>query len=459
MKEPKDYTEEDIKEQEEDIKRTLKEGCPELKIANKYNIFEPWKTLDPWQKKYIETEGNCFLLCGRQSGKSAAASIKFGKRAATHPQRKIYMLAYTEKQAYNLFFKTLTYIKSVYPKTLITKGAKKPTKHIINLKNHSQIFCYAVGLTGEGIRGPTATDLVVDEAAPMANEVFDAITPMLSITKGNFDILSTPRGKKNKNNEDTYFYKCSKNDIFTKFYVSAEDCPRHSKEFLKNERASMGELVYAQEYLAMFLDDLKRVFSDEQIKELCILKRRENILKDRDYFIGCDVGRIKDPFTYEILDRTNREKIEQVENLTIKNTPIPECSRKIMVFNELYNFRKEYIDSGGMGITVCDILREDDENKRKVVEINNASRRYMEDGKERKKGILKEDLYKNLMGLMDQRKIYFLDDDEIKLSFASIQMEFKEGKTVFFGNNAHIVEGLTRAAWCSKDKTLNIYIY
>ena len=68
----------------------------------KYDIDKPWLTLDPWQQKYIETDENCFLLCGRQSGKSAAASIKFGKRAAKNKNRKIYMLAYTEKQAYNL---------------------------------------------------------------------------------------------------------------------------------------------------------------------------------------------------------------------------------------------------------------------------------------------------------------------------------------------------------------------
>ena len=67
-----------------------------------------------------------------------------------------------------------------------------------------------------------------------------------------------------------------------------------------------------------------------------------------------------------------------------------------------------------MGITVCDLLREDPINRRKVVEINNASRRYQEDGEEKKKGILKEDLYKNLAVLMEQKKITFLDDDEIK---------------------------------------------
>lgn len=424
-----------------------------------YNIFQPWLTLDPWQKKYIETEGNCFLLCGRQSGKSAAASIKAGRRAANNPDRAIYMLAYTEKQAYNLFFKTLMYLKTIHPRMIILKGENKPTKHIISLTNGSKIFCYAVGLTGEGIRGPTATDIFVDEAAPMAREVFIAIAPMLSITKGNFDILSTPRGKTDKEGNETYFYQCSKRDDFKKFYVSAEDCPRHSKEFLAAQKESMSELEYAQEYLAKFLDDLQRVFSDNLIKEKCILKRRPFIMSHRKYYLGCDVGRKKDPFTYEIIDATNKDNIQQVENLTITNTPIPECTRKIIELNKQYNFKKELIDSGGMGISVCDILREDEINKNKVIETNNASRRYQEDGEEKKKGIFKEDLYKNLINLLDRDKLLLLDDDDLKLAMASVQIEVKDGKERYFGNNIHIIEGLHRSLWGIKDKSLNPYIY
>jgi len=419
-----------------------------------YNIIEPWKSLDPWQKKYIETEGNCFILCGRQSGKSAAASIKFGKRAATQRNRIILMLAYTEKQAYALFFKTLLYLRAEYPKMIITKGNDKPTKHIINLKNGSQIMCYAAGLTGEGIRGATVTDLVVDEAAPMAREVFDAITPMLSVTKGNLDIISTPRGK------GGFFYECSLRDDFTKFYISAEDCPRHTKEFLAAEKASKSDLVYAQEYLAIFLDELRRVFSDKLIKKCCILKRRPFVFSLRDYYLGCDVARKdKDEFTYEIIDTTARNQIHHVENIMTKNVPIPQSARRIIKLNNEYNFTKEYIDSGGMGITVCDILREDDDNKRKVVEINNASRRYEdEDGVEKKKGILKEDLYENLVMLMEQGKISLLDDEDVITSLQSIQYEIKNGKAIYYGNYSHIVEGLIRACWSTKDKSLNIYI-
>ena len=67
-----------------------------------YNILKPWLTLDNWQKEYINAKGNTFLLCGRQSGKSAAASVKFATKAANVPNSTILMISFTEKQAKNL---------------------------------------------------------------------------------------------------------------------------------------------------------------------------------------------------------------------------------------------------------------------------------------------------------------------------------------------------------------------
>ena len=113
---------------------------------------------------------------------------------------------------------------------------------------------------------------------------------------------------------------------------------------------------------------------------------------------------------------------------------------------------------GGLGITVCDLLREDDDNKRKVVEINNASRPYDRD--DRKKKILKEDLYNNLKSLMQNGKIKILDNDEVKLSLQSIQTEFntETGRLRIAGAYSHITEGLIRAAWCSKEKNIKAMI-
>jgi len=97
------------------------------------------------------------------------------------------------------------YLEHEFPK-MICRGKDKPTQHEISLTNGSQIMCYAAGLKGEGIRTFTVTDLVIDEAAPMAREVFVATMPMLSVTRGTLDISSTPRGRSG------FFYDCSKRE-------------------------------------------------------------------------------------------------------------------------------------------------------------------------------------------------------------------------------------------------------
>jgi len=435
-----------------------------LKQDIEYDINKPWLTLDPWQKKYINTEGNCFLLCGRQSGKTTAMSIKFGKRAATRPNRVIMMNALTEKQAYNLFFKTLMYLEAVYPK-MIKRKQWKPTKHRIYLTNGSVIMCYAAGLSGEGLRTFTLTDHAVDEAAPMSREFFIATSPMLSVTGGNRDYASTPRGK------GGYYYECSddkslgkkiKKD-WTRFYISAEECPRHDQEFLDSEKASMSELEYAQEYLAKFLDDLKRLYPDDIINKICKGKKRDHILKNRTYYLGSDIGGLGgSQNTFEIFDRINNDKIVHVESETTKNKLTTETTQRIIEFNTKYDLKKILVDDGGPGFGVFSELLTDDRTKRKVIAINNASRPLNRDETQSKR-ILKEDLYMHLLTLMHQGKIELLDDDEVRASLASVQYEYirKKGqKTVFriFGNYTHITEGIIRGVWPMIEKNLGIWI-
>jgi hypothetical protein len=48
--------------------------------------------------------------------------------------------------------------------------------------------------------------------------------------------------------------------------VTAEECPRISKEFLAEERASMGERWFRQEYLCEFVDVMSCVFDRDIIE-------------------------------------------------------------------------------------------------------------------------------------------------------------------------------------------------
>ena len=417
-----------------------------------YNLNRPWETLDDWQKEYIETppEQDCFLLNGRQTGKTTAMSIKSVELCINHFKagENILIASLTEKQGFIMLAKALAYATAKYNKEIL-KGKDRPTMHRISLKNGTNIFCYAAGETGEGLRGFTIKKLMVDEGSRMSREFFIAVLPMLSVIGGSMDVASTPCGK------EGYFYECSKDEHYKKFYVSAEDCPRHTKEFLESQKKMMSKLEYAQEYLAQFLDELRRVFSDELIEKCCILKRKERIIEDRTYFLGVDVaGWGKDETTLEILDGTDRENIKQVENEILLKKLTTETSQRIIQLERIWNFKEIGVDDGGVGFGVFSELLREDATKRKTKALNNASRPIDNEGEKSKK-LLKEEMYLNLLLLLENLKIRLLDDDEIKASLASIQHN-EEDK--IFGNDSHICEGIVRAAWLIKTTSLNIYI-
>ena len=67
--------------------------------------------LDPWQEKVLKTEGNLCICTGRQVGKSTIIGIKAGK-SAMESKKQILIIAATERQAYLLFEKVLSYIET-----------------------------------------------------------------------------------------------------------------------------------------------------------------------------------------------------------------------------------------------------------------------------------------------------------------------------------------------------------
>lgn len=410
--------------------------------------------LDPWQEEVMKCKGNMVLRSGRQVGKSTVIGLKAAKYALENPNKLVVVISKTDRQSALLFTKILFNIMQIDKKAVARgKGAgQNPTKHKIALKNKSVVHSLPAGDTGYGIMGFTIDLLIADEAAFIPEEVWNSIIPALAITRGNIWLLSTPFIKVG------YYYDCFEDPSFTAFHTSSEDCPRRDEVFLARQKKNRTKAQYKQMYLGEFVDEEMQFFSDEIIRKCSTGKKPPKILPNRKYFLGCDVARMdKDEFTYEIIDMTDRQNIKHVESIVTKNKPIPESTRKIIDLNTQYNFQKEYIDSGGMGITVCDLLRESDADKRKVVEINNASRIWNVD--EGKKKIIKEELYHNLRKLMEKGEIELLDDDEVKASLKCIQAEHdkKTGRLIFSGDDNHIVEGLIRAAWAAQGKHLNIF--
>jgi hypothetical protein len=417
-----------------------------------YDLARPWRTLDPWQKEILKKEGNITVRSGRQVGKSTIIAIKAGEYAVKNPNKTIMIIASVERQALLLFEKVLAYIHTKY-RGAIKKEKNNPTKKQLKLNNGSKILSLPTGETGYGIRGFTVNLLIADEAAYIPEEVWLAVTPMLAVTKGRVWLLSTPRGR------EGYFYRSFSDKRFSSFHVSSEDCPRKDDAFLLGEKERLTKAQYAQEYLGEFVDELHRFFPDTLINRCCTLKRpKEVVMKWMQYFLGVDVARMgADESTFEIIQIGKDGMLRQVENITTRKTLTTATTNTILELNKKYRFNKIYIDDGGMGVAVFDNLLEKEDTRRKVIPLNNAQR-GLDYGKTRKKKLLKEDLYNNMLRLMEQKKVQLLDDNDLRLSLRSIQYEYTDKGMRIFGNYSHITEGLIRALWCVKDKGLNIFI-
>ena len=409
-------------------------------------------TLDSWQKQVMDTKGSICLRSGRQVGKSTVISIKAAEYAMNNRNKSVMVIASVERQAQLLFEKILAHVHNT-KKSIICTGKKKPTKHKLQLNNGSVIHCLPTGESGYGIRGYTIDLLIADEAAFIPEDVWTAVTPMLAVRKGDIWLLSTPHGR------EGYYYRCFQDDHFTAFHVSAEDCPRKDQAFLDHEKQWMTKRQYAQEYLGEFVDELMQFFSEEVIKKACTLNRRQ-ILHNCDYYLGVDIARMgADESTFEIVQRFNRDKYEHVENLITRKTKITDTIRHILLLDSKFDFRRIYIDSTGMGAGVLDQLLEEEQTRRKVVAIENVKKSLEHGDKPGRRKTFKEDLYNNLLRLIERGELSLLDDPEIALSLRSIQFEYTDqGNLKIYGNYSHIVEGLIRAAWCAKDKGLNIWI-
>jgi len=415
--------------------------------------------LDDWQQEVLATDGNIVLRSGRQVGKSTIISVKAAEYAMANPNKSIMVIASVERQALLLFEKILSHIHTTNKK-IIKKGKYRPTKHKLTLTNGSVIHCLPTGLSGYGIRGYTVDLLIADEAAFIPEEVWTAVTPMLAVTRGNIILLSTPFGR------GGYFYRCFSDPTFTSFHVSSEDCPRKNQEFLDQEKGRMSQLQYAQEYKGEFVDELRQFFSAELIRSCMTLKRGfsdtpiTTLSPSSHYsrYLGVDVARMGRDDTVLFSVAEKKGTLYEIDVHITRKTYTTDTVNAILDHDKIHNYRNIYIDDGGMGVGVFDPLLEHEQTKRKVIAINNSSRSLDKEDK-RKKKLLKEDLYNNLLSLMEQGRIKLYDSNDVARSLKSVQCEYTHSGMRIFGSYTHITEALIRAAWCIKSKSLNIYIY
>jgi len=412
--------------------------------------------LDNWQEKVLQTKGNMVLRSGRQVGKSFIIARKASEFALENSKKTVMVIAFTEKQANLLFTKILNNIVQKQKedrKKYIDKP--KPTKHVINLKNGTEIYCYAAGDTGYGIMGYTIDLLIADEAAWIKEEVWNSIVPALAATNGTMWLLSTPWLS------EGFYFECFNDPNFTNFHQSSEDCPRITKEFLDKQKERFTKSKYNQMYLGEFVDDAYRIFGDKWIDKVCTLEVKNYHPNDPDnQAIGIDVaGTGEDESTYEGLVRSN--KVKQFYHQVVEKSSemwFTEMMINIRHLNKTYD-PKFGIDGDGLGSGVVSSSMSDDDLKRKVSDLKNSKREIDGDGKMTSRS-MKEAMYMNMLEMGETGRLQLFDSAEIRLSLRSIISQKQEGGSEKIdGNYSHIAEGLVRAAWMLKEKDLNLKVY
>jgi len=211
---------------------------------------------DPWQAQALRSDATRILLnCSRQSGKSTIAALLAVHATIYQPGSLVLLLSPSLRQSQELFKKAHdAHAALTDPVAIEAESALR-----LKLTNGSRV----VSLPGKEntVRGYSGVRLlVVDEAARVPDDLYFAVRPMLAVSNGRLIALSTPFGTRG------WWYEAwNSEEQWERYEVPAIQCPRISEEFLEEERRSMGEWWFAQEYECRFLDSETQPFGREDV--------------------------------------------------------------------------------------------------------------------------------------------------------------------------------------------------
>jgi hypothetical protein len=207
---------------------------------------------DPWQEGLLRSDARrMLLLASRQSGKSSVAAALALHSALSAPGAPVLLLAPSLRQSAELFRTVLDLFHAAgRPVPAVAASALR-----LELANGSRI----VALPGDekNLRGFSGvTLLVIDEAARVPDALYYAVRPMLAVSQGRLVALSTPFGQRG-----WFHAEWTGGGTWQRVRVPADACPRITAAFLEEERQSLGERWFRQEYLCSFEDAVDAVFA------------------------------------------------------------------------------------------------------------------------------------------------------------------------------------------------------
>lgn len=210
--------------------------------------FDP----DGWQADVLRSDGRRLLLnCSRQSGKSTVAAVLALHTALYRPGSLALLVSPSLRQSGELFRKVTGFLARLE----VAPAKTEDNKLSVALTTGSRIV--SLPSTEGTVRGMSAPALIVeDEAARVDDNLYLAMRPMLAVSGGRLLLMSTPWGTRG------HFYEewANGGPGWERTEIPASACPRIPPAFLEEERRSLGQFWYGQEYEVQFLDAQSAAF-------------------------------------------------------------------------------------------------------------------------------------------------------------------------------------------------------
>lgn len=402
-------------------------------MLNKNSLYD-------WQKEIIEYEGDCTIRGGRQTGKSWAVAHRILHLADKYPGCRIFIGASAERQEDYLIEKIELILGESY------KYRRRKLKSWLPLKNGSDIIKYPLGKFGVYVEGLSSVDfLFIEEAGHVPEGVYDALLPMLAEPRKRGRGWLTLLGNTRRCALKGFYYDSFQNKKFKQFHITPEVCPHMSKEFLEEEMERLGEQMYNVIYRGEFDEKAFRYFPEEKVRSAVKFRFYKPEENSSQHYCGIDPARFgKSKAAFVVSHYGKKIKLCYAESL--QKSSMTDLRDRAIKINEVFKIRKFFIDDGGIGGGLIDIMEETKGFRGKIRPMNNRAKS--------KEGyaILKEDLYSNFLKLLEEGDLEIIDNAELVKGLIEVEFD-EEGKIT----GTDMSEAAVRAAWCSKEKSLKLF--
>ena len=228
--------------------------------ANEAAEWEEWLGFEPdvRQGALLRQDARRLVLnCTRQWGKSTITAAKAVARAKEREGSLTLVVSPSARQSGEFLRKATAFVRRMG----IRPRGDGDNEISLLLPNGSRL----VGLPGTEatVRGFSAVSLMlIDEAARVSDEMYKAVRPMLAVGDGDLWLMSTPFGKRG------FFWEewTRGGPLWERVAVPATQCARIMGSFLEEERRSLGDRWFRQEYLCEFLEAEDVLFRREMVE-------------------------------------------------------------------------------------------------------------------------------------------------------------------------------------------------